>query len=151
MYILPLLLTLILISVFKHTMGNEFPYNYMIPKSIFFIFIVLSSYLIIHNKHYAFAISILSVALLSSSIWMMFDAKTILGGIGGEPAAEEPAVDASQYQVPAFLAAPAAPVAAAPAPVAAEDALGGLDSSLISKLLGTSLVQLDSDVKTDKQ
>jgi len=76
MYILPLLLSVILISLFKQTIGNEFPYNYMIPKSIFFIFIALSSYLIINNKHYAFAISILSVALLSSSIWMMFDAKT---------------------------------------------------------------------------
>ena len=84
MYVLPLLLSIILILIFRHTVGNEFPYNYMVPKSIFFIFIALSSYLIINNKHYAFAISILSVALLTSSIWMMFDAKTILGGMGGD-------------------------------------------------------------------
>jgi len=83
-YILPLLLSLIIIILLKETIDNGFPYNYMIPKSIFLIFIASSAYLITKRKHYAFSISLLSVALLTSSIWMMFNAKTILGGFGGD-------------------------------------------------------------------
>jgi len=83
-YLMPLLVSIISILIIKEIIGNGFPYNYMIPKSILIIFIASSAYLIIKRKHYAFSISLLSVALLTSSIWMMFGAKTILGGFGGD-------------------------------------------------------------------
>jgi len=83
-YLMPLMLSILVIILLKETIGNQFPYNYMIPKSILLIFIASSAYLISKRKHYAFSISLLSVALLTSSLWMMFGAKTILGGFGGD-------------------------------------------------------------------
>jgi len=64
--------------------------------------------------------------------------EALLGG-AAEPAAPE-------FEAPAFLSAPAAP-AAAPA----EDPSESMEQAMISKLLGTSLVELDSELNTKIQ
>jgi hypothetical protein len=83
-YILPLLIGLISIVLLKESIGNSFPYNYMIPKSIMLISIGLISYVILKREEYPLAISLLSTSLLISSIWAMFGTQTILGGFGGD-------------------------------------------------------------------
>ncbi len=83
-YILPLLIGLISIILLKQSIGNSFPYNYMIPKSIMLLFIGLISYIILKIEDYRLAISMLSTSLLISSIWAMFGTQTILGGFGGD-------------------------------------------------------------------
>lgn len=64
--------------------------------------------------------------------------EALLGG------AAEPAAPA--FETPAFLSAPAAP-AAEPA----EDPAASVEQAMISKLLGTALVELDSELNTSKK
>ena len=83
-YLIPLLISLGAIVMLKHTLGNSYPYNLLIPKSILLLFLMLSGYFIIKKQNYTLVISLLSASLLGASVWIMFGTQTILGGIGGD-------------------------------------------------------------------
>ncbi len=83
-YLMPLLLTLGAVLILKHSIGNSYPYNLMIPKSILLLFLIVSAYLLIKKQNYTLVISLFSASFLGASVWAMFGTQTILGGIGGD-------------------------------------------------------------------
>lgn len=84
LYIIPLVFGLSIVSLLKHYIGTNFPYNLMIPKSILLLFIATSFYLIIIKQNYTLTVSILATSMLSASIWMLYGAHTTLGGVNDD-------------------------------------------------------------------
>lgn len=83
-FVVPLIIGLITVYVLKNSLGTQFPYNLMIPKSIALLFFGSVFYSLVKKENYTLTISLLSVSMLISSIWMLIGASTTLGGMIGD-------------------------------------------------------------------